>query len=215
VIYLKDIRKSFDGHAILNIPKMKFEAGKSYLLFGPSGTGKTTLLNIIAGVVAVDSGKVIVDNTDISSLSPVKRDKYRLQKVGYIFQDFKLLEDMTVRENLELIEIELQETMNFKQLLSKVSLDHKEKQKVRTLSGGEKQRLAICRAICKKPVVLLADEPTANLNSKIAQEIMTLLISLAKETEAPLLLVSHELRMLPLFDCSIDLETFGGGAYSA
>ncbi len=211
MIELLNVKKNYGNQKVLNIKEMKFENDKTYMVYGPSGMGKSTLLNVIAGVRSIDSGKIMVDGEEISKLSQLKKDEYRLKKVGYIFQNFKLLENMSVRENLELLNIELKNLNDYMPLLIEVGLEDKIDKKVSTLSGGEKQRLAICRAIYKKPSIILADEPTGNLNGTIAKKIMELLIKLSKENQIPLIVVSHDLSMLKLFDCTVEVSSLLGG----
>lgn len=211
MIELKNVEKSFGEQKVLDIDSLKFEDNKTYMIYGPSGMGKSTILNVIAGVKSVDSGEVIVNGCDIAKLTQIEKDAYRLKDVGYVFQNFKLLENMSVKDNLELLDIELKNLDSYLPLLEKVGLKDKLNSKVRELSGGEKQRVAICRALYKKPTVILADEPTGNLNAKIAKEIMELLVSLAKETKSTLIVVSHDMTMLDMFDESIDIASLCGG----
>ena len=214
MIELKNVVKSYGNQKVLDVDSLKFEDNKTYMIYGPSGMGKSTLLNIISGVKSEDKGEVIVNGVDITKLTQIEKDKFRLKEVGYIFQNFKLLENMTLKDNLELLNIELKGLESYIPILDKVGLSNKINSKVRELSGGEKQRLAICRAIYKKPSVILADEPTGNLNSKIAREIMELLVKLSKETSSTLIVVSHDMTMLELFDETIDITTICGGNYN-
>ena len=211
MIELKNVEKSFGEQKVLDIDSLKFEDNKTYMIYGPSGMGKSTILNVIAGVKSVDSGEVIVNGCDIAKLTQIEKDAYRLKDVGYVFQNFKLLENMSVKDNLELLDIELKNLDSYLPLLEKVGLKDKLNSKVKELSGGEKQRVAICRALYKKPTVILADEPTGNLNAKIAKEIMELLVSLARETKSTLIVVSHDMTMLDMFDENIDITTLCGG----
>ena len=211
MIELKNVEKSFGEQKVLDIDSLKFEDNKTYMIYGPSGMGKSTILNVIAGVKSVDSGEVIVNGCDIAKLTQIEKDAYRLKDVGYVFQNFKLLENMSVKDNLELLDIELKNLDSYLPLLEKVGLKDKLNSKVKELSGGEKQRVAICRALYKKPTVILADEPTGNLNAKIAKEIMELLVSLARETKSTLIVVSHDMTMLDMFDESIDIASLCGG----
>ena len=214
MIELKNVVKSYGNQKVLDVDSLKFEDNKTYMIYGPSGMGKSTLLNIISGVKSEDKGEVIVNGVDITKLTQIEKDNIILKEVGYIFQNFKLLENMTLKDNLELLNIELKGLESYIPILDKVGLSNKINSKVRELSGGEKQRLAICRAIYKKPSVILADEPTGNLNSKIAREIMELLVKLSKETSSTLIVVSHDMTMLELFDETIDITTICGGNYN-
>lgn len=205
MIEIKNLQKSYDNERIIDIPQYTFEKGMSYLIFGPSGCGKSTLLNIIAGVIPADSGEVIINGTDITKMSPVKRDEYRLHSVGYVFQDFRLLDQMTVEDNLRLLELEVKEKLDIDEMLEPLGILPKKKKKINTLSVGEKQRVAIARALIKNPLVLLADEPTGNLNKKIADEIMSLTASYAQKYNIPVITVSHDYDMKEHFDNFIEM----------
>ncbi len=211
LINVKNLKKSFDNEDIINISEFTFEKGKSYIIFGPSGCGKSTLLNIIAGVITSDSGGVIVNDLDITKLSPVKRDDYRLKSVGYVFQDFRLLDNMTVEDNLRLLELEIKRKFDVDKMLDALGILAKKNKKVTTLSVGEKQRVAIARALIKDPLVLLADEPTGNLNLRIANEIMSLIAGYAKKLDIPVIAVSHNYNMKEYFDVCIEMSELNRG----
>ncbi len=206
MIYIKNLQKSYDNEKIIDIPDYSFEKGVSYLVFGPSGCGKSTLLNIIAGVIPADAGQVVVNGTDITGWTPVKRDEYRLSSVGYVFQDFRLLDQMTVEDNLKLLELELRKKLDIDRMLEIMGILPKKKKKVTTLSVGEKQRVAIARALIKDPLLLLADEPTGNLNKKIANEIMSLTAGYAQKFDIPVITVSHDYDMKEHFDVFIEMS---------
>ena len=205
MISIKNLKKNFDGECIIDIPEITFENGVSYIIYGPSGCGKSTLLNIIAGVIPSDSGQITVDELDITELSPVKRDEYRLNSVGYVFQDFRLLDGMTVEDNLRLLELEIRQRFDIERILDGLGILSKKNKKVTTLSVGEKQRVAIARALIKEPTVLLADEPTGNLNARLAKEIMPVIAGYAKKLGIPVLVVSHDYSMREYFDISIEM----------
>ena len=215
MITVKNLKKSFDDETVVDVADISFEKGKSYIIFGPSGSGKSTFLNIIAGVIPADAGDVTVDAINISKLSPVKRDDYRLNSVGYVFQDFRLLDNMSVEDNLRIIELEIKKNFDVDKILNTMGIASKKKKKVSTLSVGEKQRVAIARALIKEPLLLLADEPTGNLNTKIAKEIMALIASYAKEMNIPVIAVSHDHSMRDFFDISMEMSQLNGGAANA
>ncbi len=210
MINITNLKKSFDNMCIIDISKIAFENGVSYIIFGPSGCGKSTMLNIIAGVIPSDSGQIIVDGLDISGLSPVKRDEYRLNSVGYVFQDFCLLDGMTVEDNLRILELELRHRLDIDQILDSLGILSKKSKKIKTLSVGEKQRVAIARALIKEPAVLLADEPTGNLNSRLAKEIMSVTAGYAKKLGIPVIVVSHDYSMREYFDVSMEISELNG-----
>ncbi len=207
MIEIKALKKCFSGQPVLDIPHLVFENGTSTVLFGPSGCGKTTLLNIIAGVLPADSGSVVAGGVDVCALTPVKRDAYRLQTVGYVFQDYCLLDDMTVEDNLTLLSLGTRTPLPVEQQLKALGIADKRKQRVGTLSGGQRQRVAIARALIKQPGLLLADEPTGNLNARLGREIMGLLTQAAGLYGIPVVVVSHDRSLGSLFDRQIEFSS--------
>lgn len=176
-------KKSEQVIALDNLSLTFADTGMNIIL-GRSGCGKTTLLNILSGIDTVTSGDVIVNGIEISKIDPSKLDNYRNFHIAYIFQDFHLLSQLTVYENIN-IALHLSKAENsyaaVSACLHKVGLDGYENRKINELSGGEKQRVAIARAIIKSPKILLADEPTGNLDTKTGREIFELLKELSKD----------------------------------
>ena len=214
MIKVKNISKVFNEDTQINIKNINFENGKSYALLGPSGSGKTTLMNMISGIISPTSGEIIIDDIDITKLSEKEKDLFRLNNIGYIFQDFKLIEEMTVEDNLELVRIAKKDTLTIKEVLQKVGLENKLKEKVKNLSGGEKQRIAIARALMKQPKIILADEPTGNLNHEKGLAIMQLLKEFHQKSKYIMIFVTHDDRMAQFADVIINFEDLlekGGG----
>lgn len=196
---------------ILNIPSFEVQDGESVALVGKSGSGKSTLLNAIAGIVAISQGSLKVNGVELSSLSETERDAFRAENVGYVFQTFNLLQGLTALENVML-------AMSFtkkisdpksraKQLLERVGLGDKQTYKPRELSVGEQQRVAIARAIANEPKLLLADEPTANLDEQNTDSVLSLLKEVASENNRILLLVTHERDVAASLPRSVDLKS--------
>lgn len=179
--------------------------GNIQLLMGPSGSGKTTLLSILAGLLTPTQGKVHLLGEEITKLSRSKLARFRLQHIGFIFQNFNLFPALTAAENIEVV-------LNIKgikgrvarhqaqDLLEQVGLGDKSKQKPRDLSGGQKQRVAIARALAGHPQLIMADEPTASLDSASGHAVMELLRKLAKEEGATVLIVTHDPRIIDVAD---------------
>lgn len=179
--------------------------GNIQLLMGPSGSGKTTLLSILAGLLTPTQGKVYLLGEEITKLSRSKLARFRLHNIGFIFQDFNLFPALTAAENIEVV-------LNIKgvkgrvakhqaqALLEQVGLADKSKQKPRDLSGGQKQRVAIARALAGHPQLIMADEPTASLDSASGHAVMELLRKLAKEEGATVLIVTHDPRIIDVAD---------------
>jgi len=195
---------------ILSIDSLVFESGLTYLLKGRSGSGKTTLLNIISGLTLPTSGGIYVDGVKINALSEIERDKYRAKSVGYIFQDFNLIEEFNVYDNvvaaLSLTGDKTNIAGRVNNLLASMNLNGRANTKVSKLSGGEKQRVALCRAIVKHPTVLLADEPTGNLDKANADRVIKEIIDKANADKATLITVSHDISYSGLFDKIINME---------
>ena len=206
MIQVKNVKKDFNQDTKIHMKDINFENGKSYAILGVSGSGKTTLLNMIAGIVTPTEGQVFVDDIEITKLTQKEKDNFRLKNIGYIFQDFKLIEDMTVEDNLSILQIEDVNCIEIDNILKQVGLENKKKEKVRTLSGGEKQRVAIARALMKSPKIILADEPTGSLNYEKGVEIMELLKEFHKESEHIMLFVTHDDRMAKFADEVIHFE---------
>ena len=206
MIRIKNIKKDFNSDTKIHLKDIEFENGKTYAILGVSGSGKTTLLNIIAGIVNPNEGEVLIDDIEITELSQKEKDNFRLKNIGYIFQDFKLMEDMTVEDNLNLLKIEKIKCIDIDEILNQVGLKNKRKTKVKKLSGGEKQRVAIARALMKSPKIILADEPTGSLNYEKGLEIMELLNEFHKKSNHVMIFVTHDDRMAKFADEVIQFE---------
>ena len=216
MVELKNIEMTYDDNGTkinaLKLKKLSINDGEKVAFIGSSGCGKTTLFNLISGMLTPTNGNVTVEDVDLTTLTESERDLFRANHIGYIFQDFNLFPDFTVLQNVVLpmsfskryskIEMEKEAIA----MLKRVGLEGKKDQKVKTLSGGEKQRVAIARAIVNKPNVILADEPTGNLDYKNGAKIMDLILQIAKEEKATLLVITHNNSQLELFDRSINIE---------
>ncbi len=203
------LKKEFRSEAAIVYRDLVFETGKSYMLLGASGCGKSTLLNMIAGIVKPTSGKIIIDGEEMTAKTPSQYDRFRIEKIGYIFQDFKLIPEMTVLDNVNILRLEGIDTSDAPKLLEKLGLADQKNKKIRRLSGGQKQRVAIVRALVKKPEIILADEPTGNLNFEIGEKVVKELLENAKGKT--LIAVSHDERLSKYFDCVIDMNEITSG----
>ena len=204
MITTKDLRMRFSDGTAIRYADLRFEAGQTYALLGASGCGKTTLLNLLAGILTPTEGTVIIDGQPTRAWSQRQRDAYRIRSIGYIFQDFKLLEDMTVADNIALLRLEGVDVSGMDALLDRLGILRLKKRRVRRLSGGEKQRVAIARALIKKPTLILADEPTGNLNFETGEAVVRQLIENAGE--GTLIAVTHDDRLAPRFDRVLDMN---------
>ena len=176
MIELKNVRKSFGERVLFENLNLKISDGEFAVLIGASGCGKTTLLDIIAGIEPIDSGEVLVDGVNI--LKRRNRLAYYQTKLDMCFQNFALIENMTVRKNLELVQKKSRSDMSLDDALRRVGMTDYLDKKVCTLSGGEQQRIALARLMVKKCSIVLADEPTGSLDADNAAKVMTILSDL-------------------------------------
>ena len=197
----------------IGIPKLRVEAGEKVAVIGPSGCGKTTLLHLLAGVLVPSAGRIAVGGTEVSALSREDRQDYRALRMGMVFQEFELLAYLDVIDNVLLpyrispvLTLDDEARKRAKVLTQKVGLDGKQKRFPRHLSQGERQRIAVCRALVTKPAVLLGDEPTGNLDPENRDHVMDTLWRYSDETEAPLVVVTHDHELLGRFDRLIDVR---------
>ena len=209
MIRTTNLSKRFKNETAIDYRDLVFETGKSYMLLGASGCGKSTLLNMIAGILSPDGGTIEIAGEDMSAKSQKEKDKFRINKIGYIFQDFKLIPEMSVIDNINILRLEKVDTSAADEVLESLGILDKKHKKVKNLSGGERQRVAIARAIVKKPDIILADEPTGNLNFAIGEAVIKQLIEISKGKT--LIAVTHDERLGKYFDCTIDMNEVTGG----
>ena len=202
MIEIQSVTKQFQNETAIDYNNISFETGKSYMLLGASGCGKSTLLNMIAGILAPTHGSVIIDGVNMSQKSQREKDAFRIRHIGYIFQDFKLIEEMTVMDNINILRLEGVDTSGASALLDSLGLSEKKNSKIKHLSGGQKQRVAIARALVKSPDIILADEPTGNLNFAIGEQVIRELTHIA---------VTHDERLAKYFDAVIDMNDMTDG----
>lgn len=201
MIELKKVSKVYElgGEKIyaLDSVSLKVENGDFLAIMGPSGSGKSTLANVIGGLDTPDSGQVIVDDQDIAELNDTKLSKYRNQKIGFIFQSFNLQFTLTAIENvtIPLLFAHIspgQRKKRAMQCLKAVGLDNRMNHKPGQLSGGQRQRVCIARALVNNPSIIIADEPTGNLDSKKGGEIVALLKALNKQEQITIIVITHD-----------------------
>ena len=196
----------------LKLNELKIKDGEKIAFIGSSGCGKTTLFNLISGMITPTEGNVVVQNVDLTTLTESERDLFRANHIGYIFQDFNLFNEFTVLENV-ILPMSFSKRYSKKdmekkayEILKKVGIVEKTNQKVKTLSGGEKQRVAIARSIVNKPNIILADEPTGNLDYKNGVKIMELIKKVSEDEKATLLVITHNNSQLEMFDRVVNIE---------
>ena len=196
---------------IIDIPHFEMEEGSQVALKGTSGVGKTTFLNLIAGILGADSGRIIVADEEMTALSESGRDRLRASHIGYIFQTFNLIPVMTALENVSLPMIFAGMTADDSrqkavELLTLVGLGDRVQHKPLELSGGQQQRVAIARSFANSPAIVLADEPTGNLDTKTGLEIIELLRKLNEENGVTIITATHDHKMLDVSDRIFHME---------
>lgn len=186
-------------HALSNA-NLSIEKGELVVIVGPSGAGKTTALNILGGMDNATSGKVIVDNKEISSLKNRDLIKYRREDIGFVFQFYNLVQNLTAIENVELATQICKKSLNPEQVMEKVGLADRKNNFPSQLSGGEQQRVAIARAIAKNPKLLLCDEPTGALDYKTGKQILKLLQDMSRKENMTVIIITHNGAIAPMAD---------------
>lgn len=202
MIQLKNVNKYFyksesrELHALRDI-SLTIEDGEFSLFSGPSGCGKTTLLNAIGALDSVESGEILLDNKDLTLLNEEQRTALRLKRIGFVFQAYNLVPVLNVEENIGFImKLQGRSDNDIKKRVLEVAqmleIDDKLKSLPNTLSGGEQQRVAVARAVASKPKIILADEPTANLDSKNSQRLIDMMRELNEKEGVTILFASHD-----------------------
>ena len=205
---IQDLVKSFDQPGggkltVLDIPSFEIADGEQVALIGQSGGGKTTLLHLIAGLLTPDSGSIRVGGTELTRLSEQGRDRFRAAAVGYVFQTFNLLPAFTALENVRLgmtFGHGRHDPVRAKELLARVGLADRANYRPAQLSVGQQQRVAIARALAGKPKLLLADEPTANVDPVSAESVLDLILDSCRDEGIALLMVTHSMEIAGKFN---------------
>ena len=192
---VRDVKKAYgNGDSRVQVLKgvnLEIKQGNICTILGPSGSGKSTLLNIIGGLESIDSGNVIIDGKDISSLNSIGLSKYRRDTLGFIFQFYNLVPNLTVTENIEVCEYLTKNPLEKKELLKVLGLWERKDKFPNQLSGGQQQRTAIARALIKNPKILLCDEPTGALDYSTSKDILQLLEDVNKKYGTTIIIVTH------------------------
>ena len=188
---------------------LAIERGKFTAIVGRSGSGKSTLLHLIGGLDRPDEGRVIIDGTDIFALKDDQLAQFRRKKIGFVFQDYNLIPSLNVWENIVLplgLDSRRVDSAEISEILRKIGMEDKRSAMPNVLSGGQKQRTAIARALASKPAIILADEPTGNLDSQTEIEVVSLLKSCVQEFGQTLVMITHDETIAQMADRIIEIE---------
>lgn len=194
-IDIKDARKHYgEGETLVNAldgVSLSLGEGKIYVILGPSGSGKSTLLNMIGGLDSLDSGEITISGRNISRSDKKKMTDYRREDVGFVFQFYNLIPDLTVQENIQVVADIAKQPMDIEEVMKALDIDKYKNRFPKELSGGQQQRVAIARALAAKPAIILADEPTGNLDSKTGMDVISLLKVTSREFQQTIVMITH------------------------
>lgn len=203
-IEVKDLSKGYgqkDNRIVANkAVNFSIDKGELVIILGSSGAGKSTLLNILGGMDTCDSGQVIIDGKDIAQFNSHQRTNYRRDDVGFVFQFYNLVANLTAKENVELASEIVADALDPVEVLNQVGLGHRLNNFPAQLSGGEQQRVSIARAVAKKPKLLLCDEPTGALDYQTGKQVLQILQDMSRKEGATVLIVTHNSALAPIAD---------------
>ena len=221
MISITDLKFHYgEGEFRLRVPELTVERGSTVAVIGPSGTGKTTLLNLIAGVMVPRSGRILTNSVEVSRLGDAARRDFRIQNIGLVFQEFELLSYLNVIDNILLtyrisgaLALDASVRARARELAERVGIHDKLGRYVSRLSQGERQRVAVCRALLPAPALILADEPTGNLDPSNKSRVLDILFDYVGTNGTTLVTVTHDHDLLPRFGRVIEFNDFhdGGG----
>ena len=210
MIELKNVNKLYgnekNSFQVLHDINLTVDDGVFMVILGASGSGKTTLLNVISGLEKVDSGSVEYDSYDITKLDDSKLTKFRRENVGFVFQQYYLLPNMNVNENIKM-GADLSANKDFSEIVEKLGLKDQLLKKPSELSGGQQQRVSIARALSKKPKVLFLDEPTGALDEKTGREVLDFLAKLHRELNVTMIMVTHNQNIAQMADVIVNINS--------
>ena len=207
MIEMKDVVKKYDnGTTALRGVSVTIEPGEFAYIVGPSGAGKSTVLNLLGGMDTNDEGQIWIDGVNIADYNSHQRTDYRRNDVGFVFQFYNLVSNLTARENVELASEIVTDALDPEQVLTDVGLAHRMDNFPAQLSGGEQQRVSIARAVAKNPKILLCDEPTGALDYKTGKQVLKILQDMSRQKGATVIIVTHNGALAPIADRVIHMH---------
>lgn len=210
LISLKNaVKKYGSGETLvyaLNHAELTLDEGEICVILGPSGSGKSTLLNMLGGLDTLDEGELTVAGRKVTGLSMEKRTDYRKEDVGFVFQFYNLIPDLTVEENIEVVADISEKPLPMDEVLNALDIEKYRRRFPKELSGGQQQRVAIARALASKPAIILADEPTGNLDSRTSQDVLSLLKVTGQKFSQTIVMITHNEAIAQMADRVIRIE---------
>lgn len=208
MISVEDLSYTYNGNETIKYPNFRIDTQKNLLILGESGVGKSTLLHLLSGLLKIQSGTIMVNNTSLGTLAQKDLDRYRGNEIGLVLQSPTFIKSLTVFENLELknnFSSSPKTPQELYDLLTSLQIENKTNVKTQNLSLGQQQRLSIAMALVNAPKLILADEPTASLDATNTERVITLLKEKANEFKANLIVITHDQRVIPHFTKQIQL----------
>lgn len=198
LINVEGVSKNYDGLQILKKTNIRIARGEFVVILGKSGAGKSTFLNLLGGLEKPDTGLIEINDKDIVKMSESEMEEFRKKEIGFVFQFYNLIEELTIFENIELARKLANSALDIDSLLDKLGILSQKNKYPSELSGGQQQRVSIGRALIKNPDILFCDEPTGALDSKSSSEVMDLLTKINKENNTTVILVTHDEEFIKL-----------------
>lgn len=209
-IDIKDARKHYgEGETLVNAldgVSLSLGEGKIYVILGPSGSGKSTLLNMIGGLDSLDSGEITISGRNISRSDKKKMTDYRREDVGFVFQFYNLIPDLTVQENIQVVADIAKQPMDIEEVMKALDIDKYKKRFPKELSGGQQQRVAIARALIKNPKILLCDELTGALDSKSSRNVLKFIEKVNEQFKTTIIIITHNEAIADMADTVIRIK---------
>ena len=209
-IDIKDARKHYgEGETLVNAldgVSLSLEEGRIYVILGPSGSGKSTLLNMIGGLDSLDSGEITISGRNISRSDKKKMTDYRREDVGFVFQFYNLIPDLTVQENIQVVADIAKQPMDIEEVMKALDIDKYKNRFPKELSGGQQQRVAIARALIKNPKILLCDELTGALDSKSSRNVLKFIEKVNEQFKTTIIIITHNEAIADMADTVIRIK---------